>query len=124
VPLCFYSKESTVLTEEEAAVRVAAGVRWMGGHAPVGWENLVNLDEFDMGDSNWCVLGQVFAWNTNGASGYGHAVYNVMDGDTDTARSLGFLAANSGDYQADTQVLERAWRDYLAGAQLVVAGSV
>lgn len=97
--------------------RVERGAAWLDTTVPA-WRNSINVATLDTGDSNECVLGQVF-W----AEGRRPGIYNGFTyalgafGDDGTPDANEIHWALSHGFEVDDEsydVLTAAWQRYLA----------
>lgn len=77
--------------------RVSRGAELLDREVP-GWVKVISIDDLEMGESSWCVLGQIF-----GKFGTGEKSLGISD----CGGELGFELSGTGDYSDGT--VEREW---------------
>lgn len=103
------------MSAESAEKAVTLGIAWLDEVRP-NWRELMDWDVFDMQDTTLCVLGQVFAedseeaffeddsWSSSSGFGYVEHVFNINMG------QLGFDTTDPEESWHTYAELETAWR--------------
>lgn len=98
------------MSRGEARVLVSVGAAWLDVEKP-GWESLVDLDELNMSDGQYCVAGQVFEEEARGSYFVDGYFYIQARMGMTWARSHGFLDDVAGGISAAH--LREAWLELL-----------
>lgn len=97
---------------------VRRGVTWLDSVKPE-WRTLIDVNRLDVGESDRCVLGQVFkaeAAAHGEANGYCYVDHRIPDAQ-DHMLDRGFCARSRTSWHSDFDDLTQAWRLYLTEAR-------